>query len=175
MQVKALACELSSTQRSAPGAMEPGRARAPRAGNRPGRRHQWPHDLAVALQGRDSSLAASLLALPPRPPVRSRGGTRPRSVSAALEGPTPPRRREAFTQEGTLYRFNIQSGHWGLETKLGRLVGWVRDGGPDLSGLRMDWRYGFTCEVEYDLAQENDDVSKGTVYLLSHEFLGPDH
>ena len=39
----------------------------------------------------------------------------------------------------------------------------------------MDWRYGFTCEVEYDLAQENDDVSKGTVYLLSHEFLGPDH
>ena len=84
-------------------------------------------------------------------------------------------RGEAFTQEGTLYRFNIQSGHWGLETKLGRLVGWVRDGGPDLSGLRMGWRYGFTCEVEYDLAQENDDVSKGTVYLLSHEFLGPDH
>ena len=78
-----------------------------------------------------------------------------------------------FTQDGTLYRYNTQSGYWGLETKLGRLVGWVRGGGPDLSGLRMGWRYRFNCDVEYHLAQEDDDVAKGTVYLLSHEQLGP--
>ena len=46
-----------------------------------------------ALQGRDSSLAASVLALSPRLPLRSEGRTRPRSVPAVLGRPTPPRRR----------------------------------------------------------------------------------
>jgi hypothetical protein len=29
--------------------------------------------------------------------------------------------------------------------------------------------------VEYGLAQEIDDIFRGTVYLLSHELLGPGH
>ena len=82
-------------------------------------------------------------------------------------------RGDTFSREGTLYKYNTQSGHWGLETEGGRLLGWVRDDRPDLAGLRMGWRYRFDCEVEYNLAQEVDDVLKGTVYLLSHELLGP--
>ena len=87
----------------------------------------------------------------------------------------PPVRGKTFSLEGTFYKYNIQSGHWGLETEVGRLLGWVKDDRLDLAGLRMGWRYRFDCEVEYGLAQEIDDILKGTVYLLSHELLGPGH
>ena len=82
---------------------------------------------------------------------------------------------EPFSLEGTLYKYNIRSGHWGLETEGGRLLGWVKDDLPDLRGLRTGWRYRFDCKVEYSLAQEVDDVLDGTVYLLSYELLEPDH
>ena len=78
-----------------------------------------------------------------------------------------PFKSSSFEQEGSLYRCNSDTGFWGLHTDRGPLRGYVRRDGPDLSGLRQNAWYKFTCDIEYDFAAED-----GTVYLTRYELLG---
>src|SRR6476620_5861217 len=91
--VKALACELPTTA-GAPLARWhcPDLARAARRA-RHRRGNLGHHHLALAVRGRDQTLAAPILDLPPRPRLRHQGRTRARPVRTPLQRrPTTARR-----------------------------------------------------------------------------------
>ena len=77
--------------------------------------------------------------------------------------------RETRVLEGQLYRFNSETGYWGLMTDEGRKLGWVKGEPLDHGVLRVGGRYSFTCELEYDFATEDSDTLEGSLYLVEHE------
>ena len=71
------------------------------------------------------------------------------------------------TVEGTLERFNRDSGAWGLLTEEGRRTGRIASGGPSLDGLKVGGRYRFHCEEEVDITGRKSR----TLYLNRHELV----
>ena len=55
---------------------------------------------------------------------------------------------EPITLEGTLEKFNRNTGMWGLLTAEGARSGKIEDGGPSLDGLEVGGSYRFYCDDE---------------------------
>lgn len=68
---------------------------------------------------------------------------------------------------GALKKADVDSGAWRIETAEGDYSGKIKSGGPSLTGLKLEGRYGFSCLEEIEEMQGGGREQR-TLYLIEH-------
>lgn len=89
-----------------------------------------------------------------------------RIVEASVSAPEIATETIALT--GRFQKFNRRTGIWGLLTEDGPVGGRLREGGPNLDGLKVGQRYRFVCEERIETIRVSGKDTP-TRTLVSHE------